>query len=65
LAFGFSFCPIKDKSQAKGREPGSSFFSSKAGFLAVQKIENNSVPAFSGFRMKLCKYIYGRTFSCF
>jgi hypothetical protein len=27
LAFKFSFCPIKAKSQTKGAEPGNNFFS--------------------------------------
>jgi hypothetical protein len=35
LAFGFSFCPIKAKSQTKGLDTESSFFL-KADFFAVQ-----------------------------
>jgi hypothetical protein len=39
LIFGFDFCPLKAKSQAKGLEPGRIFFL-KACFLAVQKLKH-------------------------
>jgi hypothetical protein len=51
LAFGFSFCPLKAKSQPKGWIQEAAF--SKSRLSRSAKLKAPSGPAFSGFWMEL------------
>jgi hypothetical protein len=49
LIFYFGFYPLKAKSQTKGLDPGSSFFSSKKLTFFQCKIESTPKPAYNSY----------------
>jgi hypothetical protein len=63
LAFGFDFCPLKDKSQSKGLNLESSFFS-KRRLSCSAKLKASLDLLLAAFRRNY-ENTYGRIFSGF